>query len=242
MSVYFRDLNNGPAFGIKEEESFLPASLLKVPVMMAYYSLAEKDQNILQKEVVFEKKFEPPEAGNIQFIKPSQEIQLGKSYTIEELIEAAIIYSDNQAVSLLYENLPNQAIIELYNLLDVDNSVLKGSDGQLNVLQYSRFLRILFNASFLDRDYSEKALQLLSRTEYKNALVAGVPGNIVVAHKFGESGYITGERQLHDCGIIYYPNHPYLLCIMSRGNDISKLEGSIRDVSKFVYEKIANQY
>ncbi len=29
ISVYFRDLNNGPWFGINEKEEFSPASLLK---------------------------------------------------------------------------------------------------------------------------------------------------------------------------------------------------------------------
>ena len=35
ISVYFRDLNNGPLFGINEKERFTPASLLKVPLMIA---------------------------------------------------------------------------------------------------------------------------------------------------------------------------------------------------------------
>jgi beta-lactamase class A len=240
MSVYFRDLNNGPTFGVNEDEPFLPASLLKVPVMMAYFVYAENDPAILNKEILFEKKIEL--APGAQFIKPSQEIQVGNIYTVEQLIEATIKYSDNQAVFLLYDNLPGQQFFELYQLLGVDDSVLKESEGTLSVKQYSRFLRILFNASFLNRYYSEKALKLLSETEYENALVAGLPKGIVVAHKFGESGFQERERQLHDCGIIYYPNHPYLLCLMSRGKELSGLESSISDVSRFVYQKIAEQY
>jgi len=42
ISVYFRDLNNGPWFGINENDMFSPASLLKVPLMMLYFKLAEK--------------------------------------------------------------------------------------------------------------------------------------------------------------------------------------------------------
>ncbi len=241
MSVYFRDLNNGPTLGVNEDEPFLPASLLKVSVMMAYFSYVETDPAVLKKEILFEKKFDPPHAGNAQFIKPFQEIQVGNTYTVEQLIEAAIKYSDNQAASLLLENIPSQQIFELYTLLGVEDSVLREAGGTLSVKQYSRFFRILFNSSFLSRYYSEKSLELLSEVEYKNALVAGVPKGITVAHKFGESYQGDGE-QLHDCGIIYYPSHPYLLCVMSRGENLSSLESSISDVSRFIYEKIAEQY
>jgi beta-lactamase class A len=39
-SVYFRDLNNGPWFGINEKEYFTPASLIKVPILITYYKKA----------------------------------------------------------------------------------------------------------------------------------------------------------------------------------------------------------
>ena len=47
-------------------------------------------------------------------------------------------------------------------------------------------------------------------------------------------------RQLHDCGIIYYPNNTYLLCIMTRGKDFKQLESVIAGISKTVYEVVAS--
>jgi hypothetical protein len=62
--------------------------------------------------------------------------------------------------------------------------------------------------------------------------------NIPVAHKFGErTGFAGGVKQLHDCGIVYYPKNPYLLCIMTRGTDFTKLESTIAAVSKMVYQE-----
>lgn len=245
MGIYFRDLNNGPTFGINEDELFIPASLLKLPIMMVYFYIAEKDPGILKKEIIFEKPTELKEMG-VQFIEPSQEIKIGNKYTAEQLIEAMIKYSDNQAVILLTNNLSDsgytQKTADFFNFFNIDSSNFTNLKGSLSVKEYGRFFRILFNASSLNRDYSEKALKLLSEVEYKNALVAGLPKGIVVSHKFGESGFSKGERQLHDCGIVYYPNHPYLLCIMSKGENLSVLESSISKVSQFVYNKIAEQY
>jgi beta-lactamase class A len=237
VAVYFRDLNNGPWYGIHEDDEFLPASLLKVPVMMAYYKMAESDPGILSKKI----KFDRLRGGEdkIQFVAPTKEIQVGKEYTIEELIEAAIKYSDNQATLLLYENIPPTYIIDLYAVLGVKSDVLWGESGTLSAKSFAAFFRILFNASYLSRNYSEKALELLSEADYKNALAAGVPPGVAVAHKFGESGQVEGEKEFHDCGIIYEPQRPYLLCVMTKGGELANLESVIRDISDLIYKEVS---
>jgi len=65
-----------------------------------------------------------------------------------------------------------------------------------------------------------------------------VPKEVRVAHKFGELGLPNGEKQLHDCGIIYYPGNPYLLCVMSKGKDSQKLSGIIQTISSMVYKEV----
>ena len=85
---------------------------------------------------------------------------------------------------------------------------------------------------------SEILLGLLTETSYKNGLVAGLPeGEIKIAHKFGERK-IGKLIQLHDCGIIYYQENPYLLCIMTRGNDFYKQQIGIEMISRFIYSEI----
>ena len=90
---------------------------------------------------------------------------------------------------------------------------------------------------------SEKALSYMSEVDFKQGLVAGVPGGIAIAHKFGEKTVgASGEiKQLHDCGIVYYPNNPYLLCVMSRGDSFEYLDDTIREISHIVYEEVDRQ-
>lgn len=115
-------------------------------------------------------------------------------------------------------------------------------NAKITVKEYASFFRILFNSSYLSRENSEKALRLLDATDYNDALPAGVPPGIQVAHKFGEAGTVEVERQLHDCGIVYFPDHPYLACIMTRGKELDGLKQSIVDISKFIYGKVDEQY
>lgn len=107
-AVYFRDLNNGPWFGVNEHVAFSPASLLKLPVMMAYYKKAESDPEFLKKKVTYEAK----DALLDQNIAPKESLQIGKAYTFEELLERMMVYSDNAALTLLEHNIDSNSLIK----------------------------------------------------------------------------------------------------------------------------------
>ena len=239
VAVYFRDLNNGPAFGIDETGEFFPASLLKVPVMMAYLRWSEQEPGLLERGVVYE---QARDFGVTLTIQPREELEPGLKYSVDELIRRMIVYSDNQSLALLTDRLPRERIHELFDLLGIGEDVLVDAQGKLTVKEYAGFFRILFNSSYLSRENSEKALLLLSSTDFNDALPAGIPAGTPVAHKFGEAGTGESERQLHDCGIVYFPDHPYLACIMTRGKDLDGMKQAIRDVSGFIYQKIDEQY
>lgn len=239
VAVYFRDLNNGPTFGINQEQGFFPASLLKVPLMIAYFHWAEQNPSILKRSVSFDA---PKDFGITPTILPREPLQVGAEYTIEELIERMIRFSDNQALYLLSIRLSEQELRSLFSISGASDKILSDAGAKLTVKEYAGFFRVLFNSSYLSREYSEKALSLLASVDYADALRAGVPNEVVVAHKFGEAGTGNTERQLHDCGIVYFPNHPYLACIMTRGKDTETLKKSITDISRFIYEKIDEQY
>jgi beta-lactamase class A len=54
VSVYARDLNNGPWVGIDEKERYISASLMKVPVMMMLLKQVEQGRLSLEDELVYE--------------------------------------------------------------------------------------------------------------------------------------------------------------------------------------------
>ncbi len=227
-SVYFRDLKNGPWFGIGEEKEFSPASLLKVPVMIAYLKASEVDPGVLEKKILKDKK-----------PAPGEEAFPEEDYSVKELIEKMIVDSDNEAFRLLVYNRDVKDVKKVHEDLGVSfPSETEGNDF-ISPQQYSSFFRILYNASYLNRTNSEKSLEILSRAKFKEGLVAGVPGNITVSHKFGsEADNDPVIKQLHDCGIIYHPQHPYLLCIMTKGTHYDDQVSLIREISKLVYQEI----
>lgn len=237
-AVYFRDLNNGPWFGINEDKKFFPSSLIKLPILIAYLKEAEIDPTLLKKELVFETNM--GDFNELQYFKSDHPLETGGKYTVDELLTKMIIYSDNNAKNLLVLNLNMNNFIETFTTLGIPVPDLTNSEEALSAIDYARFFRILYNASYLNKEMSKKALTLLTEVDFKEGLVAGIPPNIGVAHKFGEHS-TENFKQLHDCGIVYFPNKPYLLCIMTRGNNFDSLKTAIKDISAVVYQEINQQ-
>lgn len=235
-SVYFRDLANGPWIGINESKKFTPASLLKVPILITYYKIAETKPDILQTKILADSNYEGITIPNIM---PTKKIISGQTYTVDELLTYMITDSDNHAANILLNEIPKDFFIKTYSDLGLAFPDISQPDNYMTVKDYASFFRVLYNASYLNKNYSEKALNLLSKSEYKNGLVAGVPSHTEVAHKFGERrDEAKNINQLHDCGIIYKQDKNYLLCIMTRGQNFDNLATTIKDISELVYQNV----
>lgn len=99
---------------------------------------------------------------------------------------------------------------------------------------------MLYNSTYLPRESSQEILTFLSHSSFTAGLVAGVPDTTTVAHKFGERAIDPGQNisQLHDCGIVYVPRQPYILCVMTQGYDYDELAKVIAEVSRRTYDAV----
>jgi beta-lactamase class A len=241
VSVYFRELNDGIWFGLDEATQYTPASLRKVPMMIALLKGAEGRAGpaLLDRQVVFDL---PRDLDADQNVRPSQSLAPGGRYAVRELIERMIVQSDNNAFALLSRVVDLAELDRAYALLRLKDPRSTDDDRFLSVQTYASFFRILYNATYLTKEHSEWALSLLARSEFRAGLAAGVPEGVMVAHKFGEkSDAKSGEVQLHDCGVVYHPQNPYLLCVMTRGKDFRYLAEVVSGISRFVYGEVQDQ-
>lgn len=230
-SVYLRIFGQGNWMGINGDESYYPGSLLKVVGLFTYLKMSESQPGLLDKKLSFDspKEFIPDQTYN------SKHIEQGKKYTIRQLLKYMISYSDNNATFLLRDGADMDAFNKVFNDLKIQGPVEGTKDFKMTARDYSKFLIVLYNSTYLNRENSEFALELLKESDFNLGLVGGVPGNTTVVHKFGEMWDSTG-KQLHESGIIYLNNVTYLLTIMTKGQDSETLPGVISGISKEVYE------
>ena len=234
FSFYFRDLNNGEWVGVDEKEVFSPASLLKVPIFMALLNDAQTDQSILDKKItVMDTDFIKDVSPNII---SKDLLEIGKEYTLLDVAKSMVDKSDNTAISIILRNIKQNSFNDVFKSIGVP-LVSVGNDFEIRNKDYAGFFRVLFNASYLNREMSEKALLTLTQSDYVDGIIGGVPKNVVVAHKFGERNIegTKGNIQLHDCGIVYYPNKPYIFCAMTHGDSFKDQTKAIKELSGYVY-------
>jgi len=245
-SVYFSDFTTGRWASVNGNDKYYPASLGKVPIMMAYYAMAENTSSILDEENAYPVGM--PDQNVQQEIPPANAITPGQEYTNEQLIEYMIKYSDNDAAEVLTAlTTPTelQGVQSVYSDLQIplDSTIVASSSDIMTPSQYAILFKTLYNATYLSRDDSERALKLMTQTTFTQGIVAGVPSSTVVSHKYGLASYTSGgvpyQWELHDCGIIYAPGHPYLLCVMTKGTtSLAAQEKTIADISAAAYQEV----
>jgi beta-lactamase class A len=153
-----------------------------------------------------------------------------------------IVHSDNYSYSLLTHELnhsPGPSAYYTFRDLDVLTMMTAPKADYISIQSYGNLFAILYNTGYLSKEMSQFALELLSETTFNEGLVAGVPKNIRVAHKFGYRTLADQDSQLHDCGIVYHPSMSYVLCIMTSGPNFEDKKSAIADLSRIVYENIA---
>lgn len=243
VAFYFRDLNNGMWSGINEREKFSPASLMKVPVMIAVLKEAESNTALLQQRIRFDKKMFANVDEDSGFPKED-----GKEYSVDELLVQMIKYSDNAATVILLQLIGEDKVRKVDHALNLDVQDGMGSTTDFVMIKsYAGIFRVLYNASFLNKAMSEKALSLLASSDFSRGIRKTVPANVIMAHKYGERDHFDAKQQrvtdqLHHFGLVYYPSKPYLLGIMTRGAKTKEAALQIiEDLSAMTYNEVDKQ-
>jgi len=234
VSIYFEYLPSGTSIGINEKEPFFAASLLKLPVAMKTYKSIEEGSIQNSQELTVQA--EDIDNGFGDLWKKG----IGTKITVEEAVRLSISESDNTADNLLRRLLIKRPVSDVFDYLDIPINVPEGPGAGVTAKNYSSVLRALYLSAYLDRENSNKLLDIMTTSVYRDRLVAGVPKDIKVAHKVGIYRDPRDLRtQTHsDCGIVYSKSRPYMLCIMTK-SELQESDTFISEISKLVYKYVS---
>ncbi len=232
-SVYLKSYQKNGWIGINENEKFSPGSLLKVPVLITFLKMNETSPGILDKTLTYDHVLVSNK--NAEFL--SSQIQLGHKYSVRELLTYMIAYSDNNATNLLNTVIDVTIFKKIFTDLGLAPPDWKSNNYPISPKDYSLFMRVLYNASYISNEDSEFATELLTHSDFHNGLIKNLPSYIKKAHKFGEGG-ISTEPELSESAFIYLENKPYLLTVMTKGKNNQKLAQIISQISDIVYQSM----
>jgi beta-lactamase class A len=233
FGMYFEYLPTGTSIGVNSTDEFHAASLFKTPIVMAYYHTRERlgktdDPIITLKPEDLDSQF-----GNLW--------QKGAGYQLKasEAVRLALEESDNTAAKSLVPYVGSVDFEAVYQGLDIDLTVDK--DGAvLTPKSYASIFKALYFSSVLSKDSSQEILNYLAHSKFPDKLAAGVPSNITIAHKIGDFVEKNGNGEAFmDCGIVYIPRRPYLLCMVSKTDEQTARE-RMQDISKMIYDFVSS--
>jgi beta-lactamase class A len=93
------NLDTGERFSLRGDETFSTASLIKVPILVTLYDLAEQKQLSLDDPLTVLKIDQVPGSGVLQFMRP------GMTLTVNDAAALMIVLSDNTATNLLLDRI-----------------------------------------------------------------------------------------------------------------------------------------
>ncbi|HEX7963062.1 MAG TPA: serine hydrolase [Candidatus Saccharimonadales bacterium] len=231
-SFYFEYLPDGTSIRIGADQELVAASLIKVPLVMNLYKAAELGRvNLNQKVTVTSSELDDA-FGDLYKRGP------GFQLTLRQAAQYALEQSDNTATHVIFDHMQGVLSYEEQSLarLDIDQNVENGQ-AVINARSYASVLKGLYFSAYLQKQDSQELLGYLTHSTATNRLTRELPASVTVAHKIGVYNASWAES---DCGIVYVPKRPYLLCVMV-GLPEDQANAFIADVSKDIYDFVSKQ-
>jgi beta-lactamase class A len=158
------------------------------------------------------------------------------SPSIDLLLEELLVDSDNTAQNIFRRQLTVDDYIKFQYETGLQD--LYNEKGFISAKEYSRLLRVLYTSSYLEPEHSEKILDLMSRSTFKEYLSQGIPEGVAFAHKYGEN---KEQYIFADSGIVYVPGKPFMISVLIKGKDSSGATRAwavalMKDIAERVYQ------
>ena len=207
LSFYYKDLVSGYSIEFCADAIYQTASVIKAPYIRYLLETVNVDLN---KKLKMTQK----QGGSSHIdAKP-----MGTEFTVKELMEYAIRYSDNTAYYMLNEEFGFSGFNAYANTLDIRANATneltlafpKPRFGYLSARDAGLYFEDI--AAYIEQG-SENAKLLkswLTSTTIDGMLADALGETYELAHKYGEQG----SQAYHDAAIVYAPQ-PYVLTILS---------------------------
>lgn len=236
VSVYVENFRNGAYMGINEKQGFFPASLIKLPVAVL---IAQK---IEDGELSFDTMLEINDSDRTSSfgeLYKTKESQLPVSVLLEKMLKE----SDNTAFRVLVRHLDAddfQLVLDYYNI-DVSADFQDGPSYQnlISAKAVSTLFSSLYFSTVLGAENSEYLLSLMADSDFDVGQAAGIPKDVVIAHKFGWTHY-DNFNYFHDCGIMYIQESRIFYCIMTKDLNEKQATEAIGRIVNEIYYYVKN--
>ncbi|MCX5668944.1 MAG: class A beta-lactamase-related serine hydrolase [Candidatus Omnitrophica bacterium] len=219
------------------------ASLVKIPIMLSCFYAAQ-DGKISLKDTIALKSSDKVSGSKVLGKDPA-----GSVFTVEELFNPMITQSDNVAANILIDFLGFDTLNSYFKKMGLKNTNIArkmmdfkerkgGVENYTTAQDMAYLLEELYYQKFLNKDVSERCLELLGQQRINDRIPRKLPKNgTFIAHKTGLERHIC-----HDVGIVFTNKGNFLICVLVKHeNKFAKpAKKLISDMALLVYNYYQN--
>lgn len=227
LGFYYKNLITGLEYGIREEEAFLAASVIKLPLFLhVLQRSAEGSLDMTQKFTVEDWEKMPSCGGLNQFTGPVEA-------DIRTLCRLMIVLSDNTATNKLFRLCGLEDCNAAFREMGLEKTVVRrllfdseaASRGLENTIcpkEIGMLMEKLYRGTFVNEEVCKEAVETLLKQQVDHKLDGKLCGAVPIAHKTGED-----SRLSNDVGIVF-AKQSFVICFAGYDTDVYRWEDLMR--------------
>lgn len=226
LGFYYKNLATGFEFGIREEEAYLAASVIKLPLylhILQQYADGKLDMDQILTVTAADKM---PSCGALTLFTRDVDVN------IRTLCRLMIVLSDNTATNKLIGRCTIPGANEGFRKMGLEQTVLRrllfdgeasarGLQNTVSPKEMGMLLERLYHGAHVSPALSKEAMDtlLLQQVDHK---LGGKLFDAPIAHKTGED-----EDLSNDVGIVF-AKEPFVICFTGHDTDVYRWEDLMR--------------
>ncbi len=219
LGFYYKNLVTGFEYGVREEEAYLAASVIKLPLFLHVLQECAAGRMSLEDKLAVTEEMKMPSCGGLSLFTGTVEPD------IRTLCRMMIDLSDNTATNVLIDHCTIPTVNETFRKLGLEKTVLRrklfdseaasrGLENTVSPKEIGILLEKLYLGEFVNAEVSRFAMDVLLDQQICHKLEGKLQGEVNVAHKTGEDDHLS-----NDVGLVFAPQ-PFILCFT--GHDTPK--------------------
>ena len=234
LGFYYKNLTTGFEFGIREEEAFLAASVIKLPLYLHILQQCAEGSMDMDEMLTVTGADKMPSCGALTLFTGDV------TANIRTLCRLMIVLSDNTATNKLInrctipganEGFRNMGLHQtmLRRLLFDAEASARGLQNTVSPKEMGMLLERLYRGQQVSETASKEAMDtlLLQQVDHK---LGGKLFDVPIAHKTGED-----EDLSNDVGIVF-AREPFVICFTGHDTDVYRWEDLMRRAAYDLYQ------
>ena len=227
VGFYYKNMITGLEYGVRSEETYLAASVIKFPLLLHVLDRAARGEISLADRLTVENHEKVPSCGGLNQFTDAVEAD------IRTLCRLMIVLSDNTATNKLIQFCGMEQCNAAFRGMGLSKTVLnrllfdyeaakQGFQNYICPREIGMLLERLYRREFVSPEISQYAIDILLDQQVDHKLNGKLCGEVPIAHKTGED-----DRLSNDVGIVF-AKEPFVICFAGHDTDVYRWEDLMR--------------